>query len=135
MSDFRRVFRHLHYWQTRMRRVSFIMERIRANIIYASFFIMLGYLIYVHIFDKAVATENCFDGVITKVESIVSGSGIRSGGTISIDYYAHITIDNGIKIVKRVGSEKRNNTGTEVELKEYKSKIRGITKYRIANCK
>jgi len=111
------------------------MERVRANIIYASILLTLGYLTWAHFFDRAAVTGICLEGTITKVEIISTGSGIRSSGAPNIDYYAYIKIENGTEIVKKIGSDRRSQTGKRINLREYKSKIRGVIKYQIANCK
>lgn len=110
------------------------MERIRANIIYVSISSVLIYLLWAHFFDQAEATGNCFDGTITKIESISTGSGIRSGGAKDIDFYAHISLENNKKIVKKISSSRRHETGKKIKLREFQSEIRGVLKYEIENC-
>ena len=95
---------------------------------------MALYLLWAYFFDKAKATGNCFEGVITKIDRISTGSGIRSGGIKSTDYYAHIAIEGGTKLVKEVSSSRKNDIGKKVHLIEFRSRIRGVTKYQIASC-
>ncbi|MFQ3246142.1 MAG: hypothetical protein ACI9SP_002793 [Arenicella sp.] len=81
-------------------------------------------------FDKAEATERCLEGVITRVDKNYTDTS-RSGGGRNLEHYAHITVENGTKIVKQV---KSNRIGQKIKLREYKTKIRNITVYKIASC-
>ncbi len=110
------------------------MERIRANIIYALIASVFIYLIWAHFFDQAKATGNCLDGKITKIETISTGTGIRSGGSKNTDFYAYISLENNKKIVKKISSRQEHQIGEEVKLREFRSEIRGVLKYEISNC-
>ena len=94
---------------------------------------MVVYLIWAHFFDRAKATGNCLDGYISKIDSIYTDS-VKSGGTRNLDYYAHITIEDGTKIVERIYSNRKYQAGMAIQLREFKSEIRGVKKYQISNC-
>lgn len=111
-----------------------IVERVGANVLYASIASILVYLLWAHFFDQAEATGNCFDGTITKIETISAGSGIRSAGTNDTDFYAHIYLENNNKIVKKIASSQKFKAGKRIKLREFRSEIRGVLKYEIANC-
>ena len=106
------------------------MARFRANTIYVLILLTVLYLLWAHFFDKAEATGRCLEGVVTRVDKNYTDTS-KSGGGRGLDYYAHITLENGTKIVKEVKSE---HISQKVKLREYKTKIRNITEYKIANC-
>jgi hypothetical protein len=107
------------------------MARLRANLIYLSILFCVGYIVFGAFFDKAIATGNYLDAVVTRIEPIHQTSSGRSGGTISRKFDIYISIENGRKLVKRLGPSLKNQVGQKIRVQEYKSKIRGITKYEM----
>ena len=85
--------------------VRFTLARFRANTIYALVLLTVLYLLWEHFFDKAEATERCLEGVITRVDKNYTDTS-RSGGGRNLEYYAHITVENGTEIVKQVKSNR-----------------------------
>ena len=106
------------------------MARFRANTIYVLVLLSVLYLLWAHFFDKAEVTGRCLEGVITRVDKNYTDTS-RSGGGRNLEYYAHITLENGNEIVKQVKSK---SIGQKIKLREYKTKIRNVTVYKIANC-
>lgn len=108
------------------------MERLRANLIYASIFIVISYVVLANKFDKAVATGNYYEGVITRIETVhMSSSSKYRGVQVLRKFDLYISLENGKKIVKRVHSRTGKERGLKMKVHEYKSKIRGVTKYEI----
>ena len=107
------------------------MARFRANAIYFLVLLTALYLLWSHFFDKAEVTGRCLEGIITRVDKNYTDTS-RSGGGRNLEYYAHIAIENDNEIVKQVKS--KHIIGQKIKLREYKTKIRNITVYKIANC-
>lgn len=100
-----------------------LVERLRANLMYAAILGPLGYIVYAAKFDPAYPTGEYKYAVVQSVAP--NHSRTRPKKTV------FIKTEDGEELVRVVDINRRFMPGQEIQLKVYRSKVRGITKYEI----
>jgi len=98
-------------------------DRLRANLLYLSVISVIIYATYKIQFDKAYPTGVLKNAVVKSIAPKHSKYSLKVAVTLRTE--------DGIDIVRVVDAESNFRVGQTVQLKEYKSTIRGIIKYRI----
>lgn len=108
------------------------MQRVKANLLYLTILLFVGYFIFTAFFDKAIPTGNKINAVVKKIDPFKYSTHSRTQGSKQhTKVYVHFLSESGIEVIKNYGSSTKYRVGQKVKLREYKSKYRGKISYRV----